>query len=161
MMDDGKFTINLPGFIAENARIGVIQPVHGSIIKDADGKYTYLPKRGYYGKDSFGYKVSHGKRTSKAVVHLTVKERKDPTATITLESGFRPDKTKKTKPNADYRLDNSQTNGLPNAFKLDWQGNATNRDRKNNEHWMVDYVASKEAKQLSLAELTGLKVKLD
>jgi VCBS repeat-containing protein len=48
-------------------------PVHGTVVVNADGSFTYTPNAGYYGKDSFDYTVSDGNGgTSTATVELYV-----------------------------------------------------------------------------------------
>jgi hypothetical protein len=40
--------------------LSLAKPEHGTLTRNADGTYTYTPKRGYSGIDGFGYTVSDG-----------------------------------------------------------------------------------------------------
>jgi Bacterial Ig domain len=53
--------------------IAITHPGKGTLTKNADGTYTYKPRRGYTGADSFSYTVSDGKLTSTGSISLTVR----------------------------------------------------------------------------------------
>jgi VCBS repeat-containing protein len=49
------------------------QPGHGSVVKNADGSYSYTPAKDYNGADSFTYTVSDGSLTSNvATVRISI-----------------------------------------------------------------------------------------
>jgi VCBS repeat-containing protein len=56
--------------------ISIIQtssPLHGAVTLDQDGAFSYIPEKGYYGVDSFKYKISDGSSESnEAVVTFTI-----------------------------------------------------------------------------------------
>jgi VCBS repeat-containing protein len=55
------------------------QPVHGTLVLNADGTFTYTPEANFNGKDSFTYKASDGVATSNAAtVTITVQPVNDP-----------------------------------------------------------------------------------
>jgi Bacterial Ig domain len=53
--------------------IAINNPGKGTLTKNADGTYTYRPRQGYTGADSFSYTVSDGKLTSTGSISLTVR----------------------------------------------------------------------------------------
>ena len=145
------------------------------LVDKREDKYIYLPKPGFKGEDSFGYKISDEKHSVKASVHLVAGEEvdnrgqvceravnslQDRTATLTLQSGYSDNNTRKTKDEIIYLIVKQDKNTpLSDDFKLNWQGRAVDRKRPNNE-WMVEYLDGKDAKQKSLVEITGLKISL-
>jgi hypothetical protein len=139
-------------------------------------KHTYLPKPGFKGEDSFGFKISDEKHSVKASVHLVVGEEvdnrgqvceravnslQDRTATLTLQSAYSDNKNRKIRDEIAYLIVNHNKNAPPadDYFKLNWQGRAVDRKRPNNE-WMFQYLDEKDVRQKSLAEITGLKIGL-
>ena len=46
----------------------VAAPQHGSLVKNADGTYTYKPAANYFGSDSFSYQVNDGSADSNVVL---------------------------------------------------------------------------------------------
>ena len=53
--------------------IAITHPGKGTLTKNADGTYTYRPRPGYSGADSFSYTVSDGKLTSTGSISLNVR----------------------------------------------------------------------------------------
>ncbi len=45
---------------AQLAAIVVAQPAHGALTQNLDGTFTYAPDSGYYGQDSFSYRINDG-----------------------------------------------------------------------------------------------------
>ena len=67
----------------------VSSPLHGSIIVQLDGSWTYQPASGYSGSDSFTYKVSDGPDVGNTVtVNLTVNASSSPSAVGVFRNGF-------------------------------------------------------------------------
>jgi len=50
-------------------------PKHGTLSRNADGTYTYVPKAGYVGDDVFTYTVSDGIESRTASIRLTVQNK--------------------------------------------------------------------------------------
>ncbi len=48
------------------------QPSHGTLIKTADGSFSYTPAQNYVGQDSFSYTISDGTSTGTAKVSISV-----------------------------------------------------------------------------------------
>jgi len=48
------------------------QPSHGTLIKTADGSFSYTPAQNYVGQDSFSYTISDGSATGTAKVNINV-----------------------------------------------------------------------------------------
>ncbi len=51
----------------------ITHPGKGTLTKNADGTYSYRPRQGYTGADSFSYTVSDGKLTSTGTISLNVR----------------------------------------------------------------------------------------
>ncbi|MCE5276587.1 MAG: tandem-95 repeat protein [Planctomycetaceae bacterium] len=59
------------------------QPANGTLVKNANGTFTYTPKLNYNGTDSFNYTVSDGKGgTAKALVNITITPVNDAPAAV-------------------------------------------------------------------------------
>ena len=73
---DGSIKINLQGLTSDVdgdcLTICVNNPGKGTLTKNSDGTYTYKPKKGYTGGDSFSYTASDGKLTSTGTISLKV-----------------------------------------------------------------------------------------
>ena len=80
--DAGKaLTVAAPGVLANDTdadgqgltATGVTQPANGQVTLSADGSFTYTPKAGFTGQDSFTYRASDGTASSAATtVTITV-----------------------------------------------------------------------------------------
>jgi hypothetical protein len=73
---DGSIKIDLRGLtsdVDDNCLdICVNNPSKGTLTKNSDGTYTYKPKKGYTGLDSFYYTISDGKLTSTGTIQVNV-----------------------------------------------------------------------------------------
>ena len=64
--------------------VAASQPLHGMVMLNADGSFTYTPASGYSGPDSFAYTASDGTASSApATVSLTVKPQTDSVTIVT------------------------------------------------------------------------------
>jgi hypothetical protein len=62
-----------PAPVVTTATLGT-KPAHGTLLLKADGTFTYTPKAGFVGTDTFTYKISRGAETSPdATVKILVK----------------------------------------------------------------------------------------
>jgi Bacterial Ig domain len=77
LQKDGSITIDLRSLTSDVdgdcLTIAITNPGKGTLTKNADGIYTYRPRAGYTGADSFSYTVSDGKLTSTGSISLTVR----------------------------------------------------------------------------------------
>ena len=65
----------------------VTGPAHGTLVKNADGSFSYTPTKDWYGTDSFTYLASDGKASSSAAtVTITVKPVND--APVASNAGY-------------------------------------------------------------------------
>ena len=77
-LEDTLATVNLIATDVDNTSASLqfviqTQPTHGSLVKNADGSYSYTPTANYNGADSFTYTVTDGALTSNvATAHITV-----------------------------------------------------------------------------------------
>ncbi|HZX33542.1 MAG TPA: Ig-like domain-containing protein [Rhodocyclaceae bacterium] len=161
--------------------LSIREPRYGSLTRNADGTYTYTPRHGFTGTDSFTYTVSDGQFTATGTITLTVqpKPRDDDrchddhghhtgfshsehlgyhgdgerSACITVWSGVGGSKAD------DRSLMNSGKDHLPSAPAIDWCGCAPSLERPREEDWVLDFFSGKRKDNPSLADLTGLKVK--
>ena len=74
---DGSIKIDLRGLTSDVdgdcLTLCVNNPSKGTLTKNADSTYTYRPRPGYTGADSFSYTVSDGKLTSTGTISLNVR----------------------------------------------------------------------------------------
>ena len=79
---NGSLTADAPGVLTNdtiavpnNPRVTLNSgPAHGTLTLNADGSFTYTPTTGYFGTDSFGYKIVDGGASSNvATVSLTIR----------------------------------------------------------------------------------------
>ena len=77
LQKDGSIKIDLRGLTSDVdgdcLTLCVNNPGKGTLTKNADGSYTYRPRQGYTGADSFSYTVSDGKLTSTGSISLNVR----------------------------------------------------------------------------------------
>jgi VCBS repeat-containing protein len=73
---DGSIKIDLRGLTSDVdddcLDICVTNPGKGTLSKNRDGTYTYTPRRGYTGVDSFSYTVSDGRLSASGTINLNV-----------------------------------------------------------------------------------------
>ena len=142
------------------------KPRHGRLLKNADGSYTYTPKRGYRGTESFGYTVSDGTLSTTASITVAVSGKRDDDnshhgghcARLVVQSGYGNGKDRDEGQGSRFVAVSTATRAAP-AIKVDWQSSAPNRDKAVDDGWVKDYFV-KRAEPKSLAELTGLVVRL-
>lgn len=79
-------TVTAPGVLANDTdaesnpltATGATQPANGMVVLNADGSYTYTPRTGFFGTDSFTYTANDG-TTSSAPATVTITVRPVPT----------------------------------------------------------------------------------
>jgi hypothetical protein len=86
-VEDKPLTVQAPGVLANDTDAdgdaltagGVTQPANGAVVLAADGSFTYTPKAGFSGTDTFTYTASDGTAASaKTTVTITVEEGEQP-----------------------------------------------------------------------------------
>ena len=74
LQKDGSIKIDLRSLTSDVdgdcLTIAITHPGKGTLTKNADGTYTYRPRPGYTGADSFSYTVSDGKLTNTGTISL-------------------------------------------------------------------------------------------
>ncbi|GAB2652037.1 LamG-like jellyroll fold domain-containing protein [Kribbella swartbergensis] len=86
-VEDKVLTVNAPGVLANDTDAdgdtltagGLTQPANGAVVLAANGSFTYTPKSGFSGTDTFTYRASDGTAASAPT-----------TVTITVEAGEEP-----------------------------------------------------------------------
>lgn len=85
--EDEVLTVEAPGVLENDTdadaepltATGATQPAHGDVTLNEDGSFTYTPDAGWFGTDTFTYRVSDGEDESEpATVTITVTEVEDP-----------------------------------------------------------------------------------
>jgi VCBS repeat-containing protein len=74
--EDTPLTMSAPGLIWNDSDVDedtltaqkVQDPLHGSVVINANGSFTYTPAANYFGPDSFSYRVNDGALPSEPVV---------------------------------------------------------------------------------------------
>ncbi|MBK6594262.1 MAG: cadherin-like domain-containing protein [Burkholderiales bacterium] len=147
------------------------KPKHGSLLKNADGSYTYTPKRGHSGTESFSYTVSDGTLSTTASITVVVSGKREEDddeddhhgghcARLVVQSGYGADRDDgKAKNNVVMNIASPVANPSLSAIKVDWQGSAPSCNKAVDDGWAKDYFV-KPTEQKTLAELTGLTVRL-
>jgi len=161
------------------------QPKYGTLTRNTDGSYTYKPKRGYTGTDSFGYTVSDGKLATTAKISLSVgrttgghddddddRDCHGKSASVAVKSGHRnggDDRDDDRNSSAqDYgyivvrggsKLGTNTAAADTSALTINWNGTAAQTTELVKVNWVSDFLGSSE-KQRSLAQKTGLVVKV-
>lgn len=162
-------------------------PKKGKLTKNPDGTYTYTPKREFSGTETISYTVSDGKLTTTAIITLTVLPKNDEdednchhdnglhqgfghnqhngypgyddhrSAILTLQSVYPSPEQQNEDRNDD--LDINQQNSRT-ASKIDWTGQAPNLlGKPKKDDWVAEMMTD-QPKEQSLAEQTGLVVKM-
>lgn len=74
---DGSLKLDLLGLACDvdgdRLAITITTPGQGTLTKNLDGSYTYKPKEGYTGADSFSYTVSDGTLAATGLINLSVR----------------------------------------------------------------------------------------
>ncbi|WP_460662355.1 Ig-like domain-containing protein [Kribbella swartbergensis] len=86
-VEDKPLAVNAPGVLANDTDAdgdtltagGLTQPANGAVVLAANGSFTYTPKSGFSGTDTFTYRASDGTAASAPT-----------TVTITVEAGEEP-----------------------------------------------------------------------
>jgi Bacterial Ig domain len=116
-------------------------PDHGTLTRNADGTYTYTPKRGYTGIDGFSYSVSDGSLTATGWIDINVVRNYDCGASIVVHS--------------------NDPNVAP--VTIDWNGTAGIAFMSlpvNQADWLPGFLGFSLPDPRSLAEITGLVVRV-
>lgn len=131
--EENRFNIllnDIPGLspIVPGSVVIVKQPIHGTLLVNADGTVTYTPSSGFVGEDTFDYEVSDAQgKTSTAHVVIVVKPRD-----LKIPNVFTP--------NGDGKNDNFEIIGVENYDRVDlvivnrW-GNEVYRMNNYNNKW--------------------------
>ncbi len=146
--------IDFAGLVhAAEAEVSVTDPQNGTLKREDDGTYTYTPDAGFKGTDSFIYIVSHGGRTTLATVELVVKPG------WILQSA--PSPIRQATVHESFIL---LTNGGVQAMKLpviNWNSGLSSFAYSQDDEWLAALYQRDTATVQSLAESSGLRVKIE
>ena len=154
----------------------VTNSLHGKLVRNADGTYTYAARAGFVGADSFSYTASDGKTVSAGTISLVVQAMQFSAALapaggsasviVTSSSGAVNSAT----PSVRYAVVNPVSGASPSGIGtmvVDWQalnGGAANVGAlmpDPGKNWLgQQLVAGKVDEKERLAETTGLRVLL-
>ena len=162
--------------------LSLAKPKHGTLTRNADGTYTYTPKRGYTGDDGFGYSVSDGSLTASGWIAINVLREDDDCHNDHghhngfdhdhhNDNGFDHDKHKGYAGNnhddrghdrgASIVVRSTDSNAAPGS--IDWNGSAGSdfmRLPVTQPDWLAQSLGIPQPDRRSLAEITGLVVRL-
>jgi len=188
LSEGGSGIIDFAGLIGDVdgdvLSLGFTDPKKGKLSKNADGTYTYTPKREFSGTETFTYTVSDGKLATTAIITLTVLPKKDEdedhhdngwhhgfghsehhgypsydderSAKIIVQS-VHADYRQRHDDRQDAIVVNRHSSGMED--KIDWAGQAPNLGKLKKDDWVAEQLTER-SKEQSLAELTGLVVKM-
>jgi VCBS repeat-containing protein len=153
--------------------LSLAKPKHGTLKRNADGTYTYTPRRGYTGSDgfSYSYSVSDGSLTATGWIAINV-----------LRDGGHCDHHHDNDSSHHNGIDHSEHKGYrggdddcgarivvrsvdPKAapVKIDWNGKPGKDFLSlpvNQPDWLAQSLGIPQADKRSLAEITGLVVRI-
>jgi VCBS repeat-containing protein len=76
LAEDGSLVLNLLGAVSDvdgdPLTLTAANPQAGTLVKNANGSYTYTPSANYNGTDGFAYTVSDGQLSATSLVQLTI-----------------------------------------------------------------------------------------
>lgn len=136
------------------------QPRYGSLARNADGSYTYTPRAGFYGCDSFTYSVNDGQQSVSATVSLWV-SRSDRAATVVTAAAPQTlTSTLRTQEGSHWVLINQ---GKPRVVAppvtIDWAQPAPALSSPVPNGWLTQHSLDAGHNEQTLAEITGLVFK--
>ncbi|MGP1680621.1 MAG: Ig-like domain-containing protein, partial [Burkholderiales bacterium] len=162
--------------------LSLAKPGHGTLTRNADGTYTYTPKRGYTGVDGFGYSVSDGSLSATGWIGINVVREEDERDhhhgdDSGHHNGDDDGEHKAYAGSAGNNGNNGDGDGEdrgasivvrssdPNAapITIDWNGSASSNFtnlRVTQPDWLAQSLGIPQPDKRSLAEITGLVVRL-
>ena len=136
------------------------QPRYGSLARNADGSYTYTPRAGFYGCDSFAYSVNDGQQTVSATVSLWVSWSDRASTVVTASSPQTLTSTLRTQEGSNWVVINQ---GKPRVVAppvtIDWAQPAPALSTPVPNGWLTQHSLDAGHSEESLAEITGLVFK--
>jgi len=190
LSEGGSIVIDFAGLIGDAdgdaLTLSFTNPKKGTLTKNANGTYTYTPKREFSGTETFTYTVSDGKLTTTAIITLTVLPKKDDDHDQDHHDNGRHHGFEHSEHNgyqgyddercakiivqsvySDYgqQHDDRQDTILVNQHssrktgQIDWTGQAPILGKLKKDDWVAEQLAER-FKEKSLAEQTGLVVKM-
>ena len=139
-------------------------PCHGRLIKNPDGSYRYLPQRGFTGTERIAYTVSDGRLSSSAVLTLrVVPDEDEPCHLARPARPARPQPAHGRAHPEDAPLQPTPSPQRPSVGTptIDWNGRAPDWKLAIARNWVADYFTTPKNTPRTLAEITGLVVKVE
>ena len=167
--------------------ICVNNPGKGTLTKNRDGTYTYTPRWGYTGADSFSYTVSDGKTTATGTISLNVGQGSNAgghcpssnsnranSASVVVSSSAASSSSSATNNEVRYVVVNSANsassstsstaNSNASTTAINWQASSSSANSSASSasvnNWLGQLLRSGEHDRDDLAQRTGLRVTL-
>jgi hypothetical protein len=146
--------------------LSLAKPEHGTLTRNADGTYTYTPKRGYSGIDRFSYTVSDGSLSATAWIAVNVTRDEDDCHNDKgnhhgYDHGEHKGYTGGDGRGASIVVRSTDPNAAP--VSIDWNGTASSEFTSlpvNQADWLPQSLGIPQLDKRSLAEITGLVVRI-
>ncbi len=133
------------------------QPKQGNLARNADGSYTYTPRSGFYGTDSFTYSVSDGQQTVSATVTLCVSWSTSASTVLTASAPQTLSSPLSVmQSNTWLVINQGKPRTPPTPVKIDWVQTVPDMGAPVPNGWLVQHSLGRSTTEPSLAELTGL-----
>ena len=149
--EDGSVRIDIAKLVSDIdsnvLTLSIANPNHGTLTRNADGTYTYTPRRGYSGMDGFSYSVSDGSLTTTGWIAVKVLRDED--------EGYHDHH------GACIVVRSTDPNAAP--VSIDWTGSAGSNFMGlpvNQADWLPQFQGIPQLDTRSLAEITGLVVRV-
>ena len=147
--------------------LSLAKPEHGTLTRNADGTYTYTPKRGYSGIDGFSYTVSDGNLSAAAWISVNVMREEDDCHNDKGNHNGYDHGEQKGYAGGDHERGASivvrsiDPNATP--VSIDWNGSAGSDFMSlpvTQPDWLAQSLGIPQPDRRSLAEITGLVVRI-
>jgi VCBS repeat-containing protein len=185
LSEGGSIVIDFAGLIhdvdGDVLTLSFSNPKKGSLTKNADGTYTYTPKRGFTGTETIGFTVSDGQLTTTAGIALIVLPKDDEEDHCQHDNGSHrgfdhsehygyqshDERSARLIVQSTLAADVAQNNDQEKLNRqssrpvslVDWTGQTPNLGKLKKDDWVAELLTDRPKEQ-SLAELTGLLVKM-
>ncbi|WP_449192625.1 tandem-95 repeat protein [Thauera sp.] len=136
--------------------LSIGQPAAGTLSRNADGTYTYVPVSGFSGEDVVSFTVSDGRQCVSGRVTLVVAAGGAASAEVTVSSGFATNPML-ARDAADWIVINQGKPRGEEPAAIDWNGASVHLGDVYDAQWIAQYFLADSEDALTLADITGLR----